>query len=169
MSASQSSAAAVLDRAPTAEREPRNVLLPYELGDLSLANRMVVAPMTRSRAVEGNVPNPLAATYYLQRASAGLIVTEATQVSPQGVGYIRTPGIHSRAGRGWRRTRQHGLAENLPRRGHGGFSNPISNARAVGGAPVTANERHGVHRRIKADGDAGALNSAASARNSRAS
>jgi N-ethylmaleimide reductase len=51
--------------------------------------------MTRSRAVEGNVPNPLAATYYAQRATAGLIVTEGTQVSPQGVGYIRTPGIHS--------------------------------------------------------------------------
>src|SRR5208337_2688898 len=58
-------------------------------------NRMVMAPMTRSRAIEGNVPNPLAATYYEQRASAGLIVSEATQVSPQGVGYIRTPGIHS--------------------------------------------------------------------------
>jgi N-ethylmaleimide reductase len=56
---------------------------------------MVMSPMTRSRAVEGNVPNPLAPTYYVQRASAGLIITEATQVSPQGVGYIRTPGIHS--------------------------------------------------------------------------
>jgi N-ethylmaleimide reductase len=54
-----------------------------------------MAPMTRSRAVGGNVPSPHAATYYAQRASAGLIVTEATQVSPQGAGYIRTPGIHS--------------------------------------------------------------------------
>ena len=51
--------------------------------------------MTRSRALEGNVANPLAATYYVQRASAGLMITEGTQVSPQGVGYIRTPGIHS--------------------------------------------------------------------------
>jgi N-ethylmaleimide reductase len=68
---------------------------PYRLGELELANRIVMAPMTRSRAIAGNVPNPLAATYYAQRASAGLIVTEATQVSPQGVGYIRTPGIHS--------------------------------------------------------------------------
>ncbi len=60
-----------------------------------------MSPMTRSRALDGNVPNPLAATYYAQRASAGLIITEATQVSPQGVGYIRTPGIHSqRASRG---------------------------------------------------------------------
>ena len=58
-------------------------------------NRLVLSPMTRSRALEGNVPNPLAATYYAQRASAGLMITEGTQVSPQGVGYIRTPGIHS--------------------------------------------------------------------------
>src|SRR5947209_5461789 len=95
MPASQSSAAAVLDRAPDAGQDARNAFLPYELGGLDLANRIVMAPMTRSRAAEGNVPNPMAATYYLQRASAGLIVTEATQVSPQGVGYIRTPGIHS--------------------------------------------------------------------------
>jgi hypothetical protein len=65
---------------------------------------MVMSPMTRSRAVDGNVPNPLAPTYYVQRASAGLIITEATQVSPQGVGYIRTPGIHSpEQVAGWRR------------------------------------------------------------------
>jgi N-ethylmaleimide reductase len=103
MPASQSHAAAVLDRAPDADCDPRNVFLPYELGDLALANRIVMAPMTRSRAIDGNVPNPIAATYYLQRASAGLIVTEATQVSPQGVGYIRTPGIHSAAQvAGWR-------------------------------------------------------------------
>jgi N-ethylmaleimide reductase len=68
---------------------------PYRLGHIDLGNRLVMAPMTRSRAVGGSVPNPLAATYYAQRASAGLIVSEATQVSPQGVGYIRTPGIHS--------------------------------------------------------------------------
>jgi N-ethylmaleimide reductase len=74
---------------------PDDLLSPYQLGQLSLNNRLVMAPMTRSRAVDGNVPNPLAATYYAQRASAGLIVTEGTQVSPQGVGYIRTPGIHS--------------------------------------------------------------------------
>jgi N-ethylmaleimide reductase len=68
---------------------------PYRLGNTDLGNRMVMAPMTRSRAIEGNVPNPLAATYYEQRASAGLIVSEATQVTPKGQGYIRTPGIHS--------------------------------------------------------------------------
>ena len=68
---------------------------PYTLGDIALNNRFALAPMTRSRALEGNVANPLAATYYVQRASAGLMITEGTQVSPQGVGYIRTPGIHS--------------------------------------------------------------------------
>jgi N-ethylmaleimide reductase len=78
-----------------AGRPFKPLFLPYQLGDIELANRLVMAPMTRSRAVERNVPNPIAATYYAQRASAGLIITEATQVSPQGVGYIRTPGIHS--------------------------------------------------------------------------
>ncbi len=72
-----------------------NLLTRYKLGDLELSNRMAMAPMTRCRAVPGNVPNPLAVTYYVQRASAGLIITEGSQVSPQGVGYIRTPGIHS--------------------------------------------------------------------------
>jgi N-ethylmaleimide reductase len=68
---------------------------PYQLGPVRLSNRIVMAPMTRSRAIDGNVPNPLAETYYRQRASAGLIVTEGSQVSSQGQGYIRTPGIHS--------------------------------------------------------------------------
>jgi N-ethylmaleimide reductase len=83
---------------PTHAEEPSDLLFqPYRLGHVDLGNRLVMAPMTRSRAIEGNVPNPLAAAYYAQRASAGLIVSEATQVSPQGVGYIRTPGIHSAA------------------------------------------------------------------------
>jgi N-ethylmaleimide reductase len=77
---------------------------PYELGSLKLKNRFVMSPMTRSRAVDGRVPNPIAAEYYAQRASAGLIVTEATQVSPQGVGYVRTPGIHSKEQvEGWKK------------------------------------------------------------------
>ncbi|HEY2739420.1 MAG TPA: alkene reductase [Thermoanaerobaculia bacterium] len=77
---------------------------PMQLGPHTLPNRIVMAPMTRSRAGEGNVPSDLAVTYYEQRASAGLIVTEGTQVSPQGVGYIGTPGIHSDAQlEGWRK------------------------------------------------------------------
>ena len=75
----------------------------YRLDGIALRNRFVMSPMTRSRAVDGNVPSPLAPTYYAQRAGAGLIVSEATQVGPQGVGYIRTPGIHSAAQvAGWR-------------------------------------------------------------------
>lgn len=76
---------------------------PYRLGSLHLPNRIVMPPMTRSRAGAGNVATPLMAAYYAQRASAGLIVSEGTQISPQGQGYAWTPGIHSRAQvTGWR-------------------------------------------------------------------
>jgi len=68
---------------------------PYTMGSLTLANRIVMAPLTRSRALAGDVPGPLTVTYYAQRASAGLIVSEASQISPQGKGYIQTPGIYS--------------------------------------------------------------------------
>ena len=95
MSATQAAALKSEVLPPQAGAGPKTLLSPYRLGELELRNRLVMSPMTRSRAFEGNVPNPLAATYYAQRASAGLIVTEATQVSPQGVGYIRTPGMHS--------------------------------------------------------------------------
>lgn len=76
---------------------------PYQLGSLRLTNRIVMAPLTRSRAAAGDVPTPLMTTYYAQRASAGLIITEASQISPQGKGYIQTPGIYSDAQvAGWR-------------------------------------------------------------------
>lgn len=68
---------------------------PLKVGDLSLPNRVVLAPLTRCRADEGRVPNALMAEYYAQRAGAGMILTEATSVSPQGVGYPDTPGIWS--------------------------------------------------------------------------
>jgi N-ethylmaleimide reductase len=71
------------------------LLSPSRLGALDLPNRMVMSPMTRCRAGDGNVPTPLNAEYYRQRASAGLIIADGTQVSPQGVGYPATPGIHS--------------------------------------------------------------------------
>ncbi|MEZ5931045.1 MAG: alkene reductase [Alphaproteobacteria bacterium] len=67
---------------------------PYELGPISLANRVVMAPMTRSRALD-NLPNALMADYYAQRASAGLIITEGTAPSPNGLGYPRIPGLFS--------------------------------------------------------------------------
>ena len=77
---------------------------PTHLGDIPLANRVVMAPLTRDRAVAGQVPNPLAIEYYAQRASAGLIVAEGTQISPLGQGYLDTPGIHSAAQiEGWKR------------------------------------------------------------------
>jgi N-ethylmaleimide reductase len=77
---------------------------PYKLGALTLPHRIVMAPLTRSRARQpGNVPTALNACYYAQRASAALIVSEATQVSMQGQGYAWTPGIHSREQiEGWR-------------------------------------------------------------------
>jgi N-ethylmaleimide reductase len=72
-----------------------NLFSPVGVGPLGLRNRVVMAPLTRSRAGPGNVPNQLNALYYAQRASAGLIISEATQISPEGQGYISTPGIHS--------------------------------------------------------------------------
>jgi N-ethylmaleimide reductase len=72
-----------------------DLFTPIDIGPLALPNRIAMAPLTRSRAAEGNVPTALNALYYAQRASAGLIISEATQVSPEGQGYISTPGIHS--------------------------------------------------------------------------
>jgi N-ethylmaleimide reductase len=72
-----------------------DILSPFRLDPLELPNRVVMAPMTRNRAGAGNAPTALNATYYAQRAGAGLIVSEATQISPQGVAYPGTPGIHS--------------------------------------------------------------------------
>jgi N-ethylmaleimide reductase len=90
---------------PAEQAAPGILFQPYKLGPLNLPHRMVMAPLTRSRALQpGNVPGPLAACYYAQRASAALIVSEATQVSMQGQGYAWTPGIHSREPvEGWRR------------------------------------------------------------------
>src|SRR4029079_15670214 len=77
---------------------------PVQLGPYKLSNRIVIAPLTRSRADDAGVPGELQATYYAQRASAGLIVTEATNISAQGKGYIRTPGIWSpEQVEGWKR------------------------------------------------------------------
>jgi len=77
---------------------------PYALGDLTLANRIVMAPLTRNRAGAGLVPNELTATYYAQRAAAGLIITEATQISAQAQGYQDTPGLYTAEQiEGWRK------------------------------------------------------------------
>lgn len=76
---------------------------PYKLGILELGNRIVMPPMTRSRAASGDVATPLMSEYYAQRASAGLIISEGTQISRQGQGYAWTPGIYtSEQVAGWR-------------------------------------------------------------------
>ncbi|AYC17807.1 N-ethylmaleimide reductase [Dickeya dianthicola] len=77
---------------------------PYNLGHITLANHIVMAPLTRNRAGAGLVPSELAATYYAQRATAGLLITEATQISAQAQGYQDTPGIYTQAQiDGWRK------------------------------------------------------------------
>jgi N-ethylmaleimide reductase len=72
-----------------------DLFTPVTLGRLALPNRIVMAPLTRNRAGDGNVPQPISVTYYAQRASAGLIITEASPVSEMGHGYPATPGIHT--------------------------------------------------------------------------
>src|SRR5665647_596945 len=68
---------------------------PVQFGPYKLSNRIVMAPLTRSRAQKGDIPSLLAPEYYRQRATAGLIIAEATQISPQGKGYAFTPGIYN--------------------------------------------------------------------------
>ncbi|MDB5773596.1 MAG: N-ethylmaleimide reductase [Burkholderia sp.] len=88
----------------TKQTQSIDVFSPCTVGSLQFKNRMVMAPLTRSRAEQGNVPSGMAATYYSQRANAGLIVTEATQAGAGGQGYIATPGIHSDAQvAGWKK------------------------------------------------------------------
>lgn len=80
-----------------------NLFDPLHIGDLRLPNRIVMAPLTRCRASEGRTPNALMRDYYVQRASAGMILSEATSVTPMGAGYPDTPGIWSEAQvDGWR-------------------------------------------------------------------
>lgn len=83
---------------------PTKLFDSFKLGHLTLPNRLVMAPLTRNRAVAGMVPSPLAVEYYGQRASAGLLITEASQISQQGQGYQDTPGIYSKEQvAGWRK------------------------------------------------------------------
>ncbi len=80
------------------------LFMSLQMGDLNLSNRMVMAPLTRNRAGEGNVPTDLNTLYYTQRVSAGLLITEATQISETALGYPATPGIHSDAQvKGWKK------------------------------------------------------------------
>ena len=89
------------------EHKVNSLFEPIKIGDIELPNRIVMAPLTRCRASAGRVPNVLMAEYYAQRASAGLILSEATCISPQGVGYPDTPGIWSDEHvAGWRQVTQ---------------------------------------------------------------
>ncbi len=90
--------------ADTEEMANVDLFSPVSMGDLKLPNRMVMAPLTRNRAaMPGNVPQAMNVTYYAQRSSAGLIISEAAQISPEGIGYPATPGIHSEEQvQGWR-------------------------------------------------------------------
>lgn len=81
-----------------------DLFTPITIGSIALRNRIVMAPLTRNRAGEGNVPQDINVTYYAQRASAGLIITEATPISPMAHGYPATPGIHTEAQiEGWKK------------------------------------------------------------------
>ena len=91
--------------APSPKVAATDLFDPVQLGPYTLSNRIVMAPLTRSRANDEGVPGELQATYYAQRASAGLIVSEATNISAQGKGYIRTPGIWTKEQvEGWKLT-----------------------------------------------------------------
>jgi len=78
-----------------ATNQTQAIFSPFQLGDLELKNRIVLAPMTRARAGDSRLPNELMAEYYAQRAGAGLLITEATSISEQGIGWIGNPGIFS--------------------------------------------------------------------------
>ena len=126
----------------------RNLFEPVTIGPHSLQNRLVMAPMTRSRAI-GNVPNDLMATYYGQRSSAGLIVTEGTSPSPNGLGYPRIPGVFSEPQvAGWKKVTaaaHAGGAKIFVQLMHTGrVSHPLNlpaGARVLAPSPVAANEQ----------------------------
>jgi N-ethylmaleimide reductase len=90
---------------PAAVMSDQPLFTPYRMGDLDLPNRIVMAPLTRMRAQpHDHVPTTLQAKYYAQRASAGLIIAEATAISPEGFGWADTPGLWMEEQvRGWRR------------------------------------------------------------------
>jgi N-ethylmaleimide reductase len=88
----------------SAASNKNNLFSPISLGSMTLANRIIMAPLTRNRAGDGNVPQDMNVEYYRQRAEAGLIISEGSQISASGVGYPGTPGIHSNLQvEGWKR------------------------------------------------------------------
>ena len=79
----------------TMQTQVPNLLKPLKIGDLTLENRVAMAPLTRARSGVDRIPNKLMAQYYAQRANAGLIVTEGTTISPQANGWQNSPGIYT--------------------------------------------------------------------------
>lgn len=89
---------------PTQDHVMKHLFAPLQAGDLALPNRILMAPLTRCRAEDDHIPGPLMAEYYAQRASAGLIIAEATMVMAGNSAFWREPGIHSEAQlAGWKR------------------------------------------------------------------
>ena len=139
-----------------------DLFTPARLGALELPNRIVMAPLTRSRAGRGDVPGPMNAEYYAQRASAGLIISEATQIDRHGKGYAFTPGIETEAqAEGWRLVTQavHGkggrIFLQLWHVGRISHPTPATRRRAAGGALGDPPCRSGLHRgRVQAASDA---------------
>jgi N-ethylmaleimide reductase len=126
-----------------------DLFTPLQIGDLTIKNRIAMAPMTRGRAGESRVPNDLIAEYYFQRASAGLLITEATVVSEEGIGWIGSPGIYTdEMAEGWKKVTERLEPTGTPlflqlwhcgRASHSDFHN--------GNLPVSASE-------VKLNGDA---------------
>ncbi|MEM6911090.1 MAG: alkene reductase [Verrucomicrobiota bacterium] len=122
-----------------------------QLGSLSLKNRVVLAPMTRARSGPDRIPQPIMAEYYAQRANAGLVITEATTISPQGLGWVETPGIWTEAMRdGWKPVVAAVQAQGakiflqLWHTGRAGHSSFLGGARPVSASAI-AIEGEGVH------------------------
>ena len=128
---------------------------PLRLGAMTLANRIVMAPLTRDRAGPGQVPTPMMAEYYRQRASAGLIVTEASQICPEGQGYLDTPGIYNAAQvAAWRRVTEavHGAGGHIViQLWHVGRISHVS-LQPGGIAPVSSTARAAVGKTFTKDG-----------------
>jgi N-ethylmaleimide reductase len=128
---------------------------PIRIGEIDLANRIVMAPLTRNRAAPGQVPSDLAVEYYRQRASAGLIITEGSQVSAEGEGYVDTPGIHNADQvAGWRRVTAAVHAEGgriAVQLWHVGRISHVS-LQPAGRAPVSSTARRAATKTFTRDG-----------------
>lgn len=128
---------------------------PVRVGEIELANRVVMAPLTRNRARAGQVPSELAVEYYRQRAGAGLIVSEATQVCAEGQGYLDTPGMHTAAQvAGWRRVTDAVHAEGgriVAQLWHVGRISHVS-LQPGGQAPVSSTSRRAEAKTLTAEG-----------------